>query len=94
MGKALHIGSTLDPMVAIIEAKYLQRKQRERNMTPLEKILGRLDGVKKAGEGYMALCPAHDGRNPSLSIREAEDGKVLVHCHVGCCTEGVLRAIG
>ena len=32
----------------------------------------------------MARCPAHDDRKPSLSIRDADDGKVLVRCHAGC----------
>ena len=63
-------------------------------MTPLDKMKDRLEGWKKSGEGYTALCPAHDDRNPSLSIRESEDGKLLVHCHAGCCTEGVLDAVG
>jgi hypothetical protein len=26
----------------------------------------------------------HDDRTPSLSIRDADDGKVLVRCHAGC----------
>jgi DNA primase len=32
----------------------------------------------------MALCPTHEDSDPSLSIRDADDGKVLVHCHAGC----------
>src|SRR5438094_550718 len=32
----------------------------------------------------MARCPAHDDREPSLSIREGDHGKVLVCCHAGC----------
>ena len=40
-------------------------------------------GGRKAGGGWMARCPAHDDRAPSLSIRDADDGKVLVHCHAG-----------
>ena len=32
----------------------------------------------------MARCPAHDDREPSLSIRDGGDGRVLVHCHAGC----------
>lgn len=28
-------------------------------------------------------CPAHDDRNPSLSVDE-KNGRILVHCHVGC----------
>jgi hypothetical protein len=32
----------------------------------------------------MARCPAHEDREPSLSIRQAHDGKILVRCHAGC----------
>ena len=36
-------------------------------------ILDRLDGVRPTGDGrWIARCPAHDDRSPSLSIREAE----------------------
>jgi putative DNA primase/helicase len=34
-------------------------------------------GGHKAGGGWMARCPTHDDRKPSLSIRDADDGKVL-----------------
>lgn len=40
----------------------------------------------------MAKCPAHDDRNPSLSIREA-DGKVLFYCHAGCAQRDVIEAL-
>lgn len=61
----------------------------------LEKVLGRLDKVKAAGSGrWKACCPAHDDREPSLSVREADDGKVLVHCWAGCTTREILAAIG
>lgn len=56
-------------------------------------ILERLRGVKTAGSGWMALCPAHDDRNPSLSVTVAEDGKILLHCFAGCATENVMAAI-
>lgn len=61
----------------------------------LEKVLGRLEKVKSAGSGrWKACCPAHNDRDPSLSIREAADGKVLVHCWAGCETRDILAAIG
>jgi len=41
----------------------------------------------------VALCPAHEDRNPSLSIREA-GGKILVYCHAGCSLEAVCTALG
>lgn len=50
-------------------------------------------GGQKAGNGWMASCPAHADRKPSLSIRDSDDGKVLVHCHAGCSQEHVLKAL-
>ena len=62
---------------------------------PIDLVLSRLDKVKAAGAGkWKACCPAHDDRAPSLSIREADDGKVLLHCWAGCFTADVLAAIG
>lgn len=49
-------------------------------------------GGRKVGQGWTARCPAHDDREPSLSIRDA-DGKVLVHCHAGCEQRDVIVAL-
>ena len=49
-------------------------------------------GARRSGSCWMAKCPAHDDRNPSLSIREL-DGKVLVHCHAGCPQRAVIDAL-
>lgn len=59
-----------------------------------DQLLGRLSGVKRVGEGWKALCPAHEDRNPSLSIAVAEDGKILIHCFAGCDTPDVLSKLG
>ncbi|MGH8646770.1 MAG: hypothetical protein ACREX4_20845 [Gammaproteobacteria bacterium] len=48
-----------------------------------ETIARALSG-RKVGGGWMARCPAHDDHNPSLSIHDGDDGKVLVRCHAGC----------
>ena len=58
----------------------------------LEAILDRLQGVRRNGNGWIACCPAHGDRNPSLAINE-RDGKILVHCHAGCSQEAVLAAL-
>ena len=50
-------------------------------------------GGRKAGGGWMARCPAHDDREPSLSIRDADNGKVLVRCHAGCDQRDVIAAL-
>jgi putative DNA primase/helicase len=50
-------------------------------------------GGHKAGTGWQAKCPAHDDRSPSLSIKDARDGKVLVKCHAGCEQMAVIDAL-
>jgi putative DNA primase/helicase len=57
-----------------------------------EKI-GKALGGRKTGGGWMARCLAHDDRKPSLSIRNADDGRVLVRCHAGCDQERVIAAL-
>lgn len=48
---------------------------------------------RRVGSGWIALCPAHDDRNPSLSVAVAHDGRVLVYCHAGCSQEAVIEAL-
>ncbi|MGE3992649.1 DUF7146 domain-containing protein [Pseudorhodoplanes sp.] len=48
---------------------------------------------RKTGGAWMAHCPAHDDRAPSLSIAYARDGKVLVRCHAGCDQRDVIAAL-
>ena len=61
----------------------------------IETLLSRLDGVKETGHGkYVARCPAHDDRSPSLAIKECSDGRILLHDFAGCETEDILSAVG
>lgn len=58
-------------------------------------LLSRLERVRQSGRGrWTALCPAHGDRLPSLSIRELDDGRVLLRCFAGCSVESVLQAVG
>jgi len=58
-------------------------------------ILDRLDKVKENGPGrWLACCPAHQDRSPSLAVRETSDGTILMKCFAGCPTGDVLAAIG
>jgi putative DNA primase/helicase len=50
-------------------------------------------GGGKVGGQWTARCLAHDDRKPSLSIREADDGKVLVKCFAGCEQAQVIAAL-
>ena len=54
----------------------------------IDSILSRLERVKKSGNNrWLACCPAHLDKTPSLSIMQNDTGKVFVHCFAGC--EGV-----
>ncbi len=58
-------------------------------------LLNRLETVRHTGPGrWVARCPAHEDKHPSLAIRELEDGRVLVHDFAGCPIESVLEAVG
>ena len=48
---------------------------------------------RKAGRGWSARCPAHDDRNPSLSIRDSASGGVLVKCFAGCPKNEVIASL-
>jgi len=60
----------------------------------IEELLSRLSKVKKSGPGkWVACCPAHEDRSPSLAIKDS-DGTILLHCFAGCSVEDVCGAIG
>jgi hypothetical protein len=63
-------------------------------MTPVELVLSKLPDAKRSGHGWQSPCPAHDDRQPSLSIGEGDDGRALLHCHAGCTTEAIVQTIG
>ena len=50
-------------------------------------------GGHRAGATWMARCPAHEDRSPSLSISAGKDGKVLVRCHAGCMQRDLIAAL-
>ncbi|MBT9137339.1 MAG: DNA primase [Firmicutes bacterium] len=49
-------------------------------------LKGSKANLKKVDGGYMTICPAHNDRTPSLSVREAEDGRIIATCF-GCGAE-------
>jgi len=58
-------------------------------------VVDRLQGVRSTGPNrWIAKCPAHEDRSPSLSVRELDDGRVLLHDFGGCGAADVVAAIG
>jgi len=60
---------------------------------PIDRVLERLDNVRQHNGYFMACCPAHDDHEPSLSVDEGDDGRVLLHCFAGCAFENIVAAI-
>ena len=63
------------------------------NNTTLSSIANGRNKVRWHGDyKFSACCPAHDDRNPSLSVSD-KNGKILVHCWAGCTQEEVIGAL-
>ena len=63
--------------------------------TNLETLLSRLEKVRKTGvDSYIACCPAHQDKSPSMTIRELDDGRILIHDFAGCSADEVVGAVG
>jgi hypothetical protein len=60
----------------------------------IENLLSCLHKVKKAGkDSWVACCPAHQDKSPSLTITNKPDGRILMYCFAGCDTYSILRSI-
>lgn len=75
------------------------------SQTPCQVLLSRLGGVRRrsyvptirgtpAANAYEALCPAHNDKNPSLSILERSDNSLTLRCWAGCSLDEILGALG
>jgi len=59
-----------------------------------DKLLAQLDGVRSTGENrWLARCPAHEDKSPSLAVREIDD-RLLLHCFAGCGVAHIVGAVG
>lgn len=75
--------------------KNLDRIKQIAGLDPIGLVLSKLPDATQTHPGkWMATCPAHDDKNPSLSIDDGDDGQALVYCHSGCSQGDVLDALG
>ncbi len=59
-----------------------------------ERLLDRLESVRETGPGrWIAKCPAHPDKTPSLAIRDV-DGMILLHCFAQCSLHEIVSAAG
>ena len=63
--------------------------------TAMIDLIKLLDAVKETGSNrWLARCPAHDDRRPSLSVTQTDDGIWLYKCWAGCEQLAVVDALG
>ena len=62
-------------------------------MITLDDVLPRLQGARHCGRGWIAKCPAHRDRRPSLKVDTGVDGRALLHCFASCSYHEIVRAL-
>lgn len=62
-------------------------------MITAKEIADGFEKGRRVGNGYVACCPAHEDNNPSLTIKDGETGKPVVHCFRGCTQKSVIAAL-
>jgi hypothetical protein len=82
-----------DAAISFEPPRAVEQARADLAVSPLDLLLSRIP-AKRSGKGWMAKCPAHDDQDPSLSIRDGEDGRVLLHCFAGCPYQAILDKVG
>jgi len=49
--------------------------------------------LQRRHDSIQAQCPAHEDRNPSLTVSLGERQDIVLHCHAGCSPAAVLDAL-
>lgn len=50
--------------------------------------------ARPQGDGWLACCPAHNDKTPSLSIKQKDNSRdVILHCFAGCDFLDILRSL-
>lgn len=64
-------------------------------MTPAEKFLSRVEGVRQTGpHRWIFKVPTRKDKRPSGSLRELDDGRLLIHDFAGDSAVDILAAVG
>ena len=67
-------------------------------LSPLENFLSRTTNSRYVEGEYRCSCPgplhARGDKNPSLSVKECEDGAIILYCFAGCSAYDIVSAVG
>lgn len=50
-------------------------------------------GLKRSGTSFRGPCPVHGGTKSPFALTRGSGGRLLVHCHAGCASAEILRAL-
>ena len=70
----------------------VQKLQSTASGIDMAEFLSFLDKVRKNGRHYMACCPAHEDKSPSMRVAQGERG-ILVKCYAGCTYSEIVEAL-
>jgi hypothetical protein len=63
-------------------------------MQKINELISRLQKVRKTGDAkWLACCPAHKDRSPSLAIKLSDSDKILLHCFAGCDVQSIVSSV-
>jgi len=58
-------------------------------------FLNRLEKVRQiAPDRWLSLCPGHEDKKPSLSVKVCQDETLLIKCFTGCDAQQIVNAVG
>ncbi len=81
--------------MVLIVGNVNSKKTEDCSVLNTAEFLSKLKKVKKTGQQrWMACCPAHEDKSPSLAVKEGADGRILIHCFGGCGIDDIALSIG
>jgi hypothetical protein len=73
------------------------RSYSEQRIIRASEVAAELRGKRGSGGNFVCRCPGplhrNGDRNPSLSVKDGRDGKLLLFCHAGCSFEEIVAAL-
>lgn len=65
------------------------------HLVNIDDILSKLEKVKRYNDNsWVACCPAHDDKTPSLAIKIGDENRILMKCWASCGIDEIVTAMG
>lgn len=61
----------------------------------IDDFLARLKKVRKTGpNNWIACCPAHDDKSPSMTVGVGDNGGIVIYCFALCSAQDIVFSLG